>query len=268
MSDALLRLMQDAALAGSEAIMAVYDTPFEAVEKADGSPVTLADARSEAVIIEMLAGTGIPVLAEESAAQGRIPDLGSRYFAVDPLDGTKEFIKRNGEFTVNIGLVEDGRPVLGVVLAPASGEGYAGGGDGAFSFRFAGSAITASSPLTVDRDGPMRVVASRSHGHAALAGLCEAMGVVEDVSVGSSLKFGLLARGSARLYPRFTPTWEWDTAAGQAILEAVGGSVLTLDGQPLGYGKAESRHLNPFFVAADEAALASRAAGIMARLIA
>jgi 3'(2'), 5'-bisphosphate nucleotidase len=267
MSDPMLTLMQDAALAASEAIMAVYATPFASVEKADGSPVTVADARAEAVILEMLADTGIPVLAEESAAAGRIPELGQRYFVVDPLDGTKEFIKRNGEFTVNIGLVENGRPVLGVVLAPATGNGYAGGGSEAFRFDFSGRSISKTSPIAVDRSGPMRVVASRSHGHAALAGLCKEMAVVEDVSVGSSLKFGLLAAGLARLYPRFTPTWEWDTAAGQAILEAVGGSVLTLDGKPLSYGKKDSNHLNPFFVAADTLELAGRAAEAMSRLL-
>lgn len=268
MSRTLLALMEEAALAGSQAIMEVYATPFEAVDKADGSPVTVADARSEAIIIKTLAQTGIPVLAEESAAEGHVPDLGARYFVVDPLDGTKEFIKRNGEFTVNIGLVADGRPVLGVVLAPATGDGYSGGLGAAEAFRFSGTTITSRHAIAVDRAGPMRVVASRSHGHAALAALCEEMAVAQDVSVGSSLKFCLLAKGAARLYPRFTPTWEWDTAAGQAILEAVGGSVLTLDGTPLSYGKSGSRHLNPFFVAADEPELARTAAASMARLLA
>ncbi|SFZ81194.1 3'(2'), 5'-bisphosphate nucleotidase [Devosia enhydra] len=268
MTRALLGLMEAAALAGARAIMDVYATEFAAIDKADGSPVTVADARSEAIIIAMLSETGIPVLAEESAAEGRVPELGNRYFVVDPLDGTKEFIKRNGEFTVNIGLVENGRPILGVVLAPAMGEGYSGGAGGAEAFTIVDGAATARRSLKVDRDAEMRVVASRSHGHAALARLCDEMDVVEDVSIGSSLKFCLLARGAARLYPRFTPTWEWDTAAGQAILEAVGGSVLTLDGRPLGYGKSGSRHLNPFFVAADEPELARTAAERMARLLA
>ena len=264
---ALLELMCDAAIAAADAIMDVYAAPFDTVAKADGSPVTVADARAETIILDRLAATGLPVLAEESAAAGDIPVLGQRYFVVDPLDGTKEFIKRNGEFTVNIGLVEKGRPVLGVVLAPATGEGFCGGPDGAFAFTVSAGRMSRLTPIHVDRDGPMRVVASRSHGHAALAGLCEAMAVVEDVSIGSSLKFCLLARGEARLYPRFTPTWEWDTAAGQAVLEAAGGCVVTLDGEPLSYGKRGDNHLNPFFVAAADLILARRAAAVMQGLL-
>lgn len=263
----LLPVMLKAALAAGQVIDTVYARPFTAEHKADGSPVTEADAAAEKVILDMLAPTGIPVLAEESASAGRIPHLGRRFFVVDPLDGTKEFIKRNGEFTVNIALVEDGRPVMGVVLAPALNEAYSGGPDGARYYRLAEGAYASSDTITVADGAPMRVVASRSHGHAALARLCDSLAVEEDVSVGSSLKFCLLARGAARLYPRFTPTCEWDTAAGQAVLEAAGGAVLTLDGQPLAYGKAGTDYLNPFFVAASSQTLATSAAAEMARLV-
>jgi 3'(2'), 5'-bisphosphate nucleotidase len=263
MPQPLLDLMLDAARAASTVIMDVYLSDFSHVSKSDGSPVTLADQRAEAVILEKLAATGIPVLAEESAAAGVVPTLGDRFFVVDPLDGTKEFLKRNGEFTVNIALCEGGKPVLGVVLAPATGATFIGGPDGAFEV----SNRDVREPLRTASDGPMKVVASRSHGHAALDGFCQTFQVVEDVSVGSSLKFCLVARGEAQLYPRFTPTSEWDTAAGQAVLEAAGGAVLALDGSPLRYGKGGD-NLNPYFIAAASAELAARGAAEMRALLA
>jgi 3'(2'),5'-bisphosphate nucleotidase len=263
---AMLETMIAATIEAAKVIEAIYRWPIEVTDKPDGSPLTMADAAAEVVIVEKLAATGIPVLAEESAAAGRIPKLGERFFAVDPLDGTKEFIKRNGEFTVNIALIEKTRPVLGVVLAPATGALYAGGPDGAFFAEVTDGVLGARRRISVDEAAPMRVVASRSHGHQALADLCEAMAVSEDVSVGSSLKFCLLAEGKARLYPRFTPTSEWDTAAGQAVLEAAGGAVLTLDGAALGYGKAANGFLNPFFVAASGPDLARKAAMHMTKL--
>ncbi len=246
----MLAVMKDAALAAGEVISAIYSRPFTATEKSDGSPVTIADQQAEAVILDMLAWTGIPVLAEESAAAGRIPDLDGRFFVVDPLDGTREFLKRNGEFTVNIALVEDGRPSLGVVFSPTKGELFSGSPEGAFLHHAHEGLLTRGEQLFVAPDGPTRVVASRSHGHVALRAFCAEMQVEEDVSIGSSLKFCLLARGDAVLYPRFTPTCEWDTAAGQAVLEAAGGVTLTLEGTPLTYGKREHRFLNPFFLAA------------------
>jgi 3'(2'), 5'-bisphosphate nucleotidase len=260
-------VMNAAAIAAAEAIIEVYSRPIIAAEKDDGSPVTEADRRAEAVILAALASTGLPVLAEESVSDGRIPELGDAYFVVDPLDGTKEFLKRNGEFTVNIAYCEAGRPVQGVVLAPATGDIYWGGPDGAFSGRVDGLAINDVKPMRVSAYGPMRVVASRSHGHAALGGFCETFAVVEDVSVGSSLKFCLVASGVAQLYPRFTPTCEWDTAAGQAVLNAAGGAVLAIDGQPLDCGHLERRFLNPFFVAAASPELAEQAAAEMRRLV-
>lgn len=267
MTASLLDIMMTASIAAANAIMDVYSRPIVAEHKADGSPVTEADARAETEILKHLASTGIPVLAEESAAAGHIPVLGNRFFVVDPLDGTKEFLKRNGEFTVNIALIEDGRPLLGVVLAPATGLAFSGGPDGAFAFQIVNGVATGKHAIRVDLAGPVRIVASRSHGHAALTALCQTMNVAEDVSVGSSLKFCLLAQGDAQLYPRFTPTSEWDTAAGQAVLEAAGGAVLTLDGQPLRYGNAGRNYLNPFFVAAASGELALAAASEMHRLI-
>lgn len=252
-----------AALAAGQAIMAVYRRPIVAQHKLDGSPVTEADRAAEAIILDHLANLGLPVLAEESAAAGRIPELGRRFFVVDPLDGTKEFLARNSEFTVNIALIEDGRPVAGVVTAPAGNRGWFGDAAGAFAFAISDDA-EAGPPtrIGVGDTVPPRLVASRSHGHAALAELMRRVPVGPDVSVGSSLKFCMLAEGKAELYPRLTPTCEWDTAAGQAVLEAAGGSVLTLAGSPLGYGKRGDGFINPHFVAANrhEAALETAAA--------
>jgi 3'(2'), 5'-bisphosphate nucleotidase len=256
-----------AAIAAAEVICAVYHRPIQVVTKSDGSPVTEADSAAEAIIIEHLKATGLPVLGEESVAAGIIPVLGDRYFVVDPLDGTKEFIKRNGEFTVNIGLVEDGRPIMGVVLAPVSGELFAGDAAGAWTGRVVDRVVVDRRPINVGWLARLRIVASRSHGHAALDQLCRTLDVESDVSVGSSLKFCLLARGDAQLYPRFTPTCEWDTAAGQAVLEAAGGVVLTLDGEPMRYGKQDLKFLNPYFVAAASLDLARKAAGEMRRLL-
>jgi 3'(2'), 5'-bisphosphate nucleotidase len=264
----LLDLLIDTAIAAAEPIMDVYSRPIVATHKADGSPVTEADERAEAVILERLAPTAIPVLAEESVAAGRIPALDGRFFVVDPLDGTKEFLKRNGEFTVNIALVEAGRPVLGVVYAPATGALYAGAAAGAFAGKVTDGRLGERRRIAVSLADPFRIVASRSHGHAALSSLCQKFAVAEDVSVGSSLKFCLVADGTARLYPRFTPTCEWDTAAGQAVLEAAGGTVLTLDGTPMRYGHADRGFLNPFFVAAASRELAQSAAAEMRRLLA
>src|SRR5690606_29974464 len=171
----------------AEVICAVYHRPIHVVTKDDGSPVTEADAAAEAVIIERLRVTGLPVLGEESVAAGIIPALGTRYFVVDPLDGTKEFIKRNGEFTVNIALVEDGRPVMGVVLAPANGEIFVGDATGAWTGQVTDGVVVDRRTIQVGVLPRPRIVASRSHGHAALEQLCRTLDVESDVSVGSSL---------------------------------------------------------------------------------
>lgn len=276
MSDALVRaesqsltdLAVQAAIAAASVILDVYSRPILAVTKSDGSPVTEADAAAEKVIISHLASTGIPLLGEESVAAGIIPLLGERYFVVDPLDGTKEFIKRNGEFTVNIGLISEGRPSMGVVLAPVTGEIFVGDQSGAWTGLVVDGRVTEQRPIRIGWLPRLRIVASRSHGHEALEKLCQTLDVESDVSVGSSLKFCLLARGDAQLYPRFTPTCEWDTAAGQAVLEAAGGSVVTLDGEPMRYGKHELGFLNPYFVAAASHDLARKAAREMQALLA
>lgn len=266
MSRSFTDLMNEAAIKAADAILEVYARGAIAMEKADGSPVTEADQKAEAIILALLEATGVPVLAEESVAAGRIPELGERFFVVDPLDGTKEFLKRNGEFTVNIAYCENGHPVSGVVLAPATGDIYWGGPDGAFMGTVVEGQIADIRPLRVaEAEHPLRIVASRSHGHAALAELCDTLEVAEDVSVGSSLKFCLLAKGDAQLYPRFTPTSEWDTAAGQAVLQAAGGVVLGLDRLPLTCGHRDQGFLNAWFVAAASEKLALRALAEMLR---
>jgi 3'(2'), 5'-bisphosphate nucleotidase len=263
MSDQVLELMLQAAQAAAAEIMDVYLDEFDVYHKLDGSPVTLADQRAEKAILAVLASTGIPSLAEESVAGGHVPELGDRFFCIDPLDGTKEFLKRNGEFTVNIALVEGGRPTKGIILAPASGQTFLGSAAGAFEIDFRND----RKPIRTNPRHPMKVVASRSHGHEALRGFCDALQVTGDLSVGSSLKFCLLAKGEAQLYPRFTPTSEWDTAAGQAILEAAGGAVLTADGDAMVYGRGGD-HLNPFFMAAASEDLAERGAAEMRKALA
>jgi 3'(2'), 5'-bisphosphate nucleotidase len=268
MTNPTTALMIRAAIAASHEIMKVYARDFSAESKSDGSPVTEADQRAEAVILEALAVSGIPVLGEESVSAGIIPSLDGQFFVVDPLDGTKEFIKRNGEFTVNIALTEGGRPKSGVVLAPATGDIYWGDADGAFAGSVVGDEVSEVRPIAVTNGGPLRIVASRSHGHAALQALCDTLQVERDVSVGSSLKFCLLAKGEAQLYPRFTPTSEWDTAAGQAVLEAAGGVVRGLDGERLTCGHADKSFLNGFFIAAASEELASKCLGEMQRLLA
>jgi 3'(2'), 5'-bisphosphate nucleotidase len=234
-----------------------YAQGIQARAKADSSPVTAADEEAEALILKRLGALapGVPVVAEEEVAAGRLPKVGARFFLVDPLDGTKEFIKRNGEFTVNIALVENGRAICGVVLAPAKGRAFVGDGPtGAFEL-----AAPEDSPLDVSKakriharkapEGGLVVVASRSHRDTKTEEYLAAYRVAELVSAGSSLKFCLVAAGEADLYPRHGRTMEWDTAAGQAVLEAAGGSVKTLDGAPLMYGKVEQGFANPYFVA-------------------
>jgi len=263
-----LDLMIAAAVTASAVITRIYAAPLVAMSKADGSPVTAADQAAEAEILARLDATGIPILAEESVAAGIVPELDGQFFCVDPLDGTKEFLKRNGEFTVNIALIEAGLPVMGVIVVPVTGAVFVGGPQGAFETTLVAGQPGNWTPIHPLPTGPLRIMGSRSHGHAAMADLCAQLAVSRNVSVGSSLKFCLLARGDAQLYPRFTPTSEWDTAAGQAILTAAGGAVLTLDGEPLRYGKREQDFLNPFFVAAATAELARATSRKMAQILA
>lgn len=250
---ALLAALRDAALAAGVEIMKVYEGEIDVAHKDDASPQTLADLRAEAVILKHLdnAFPDIPVVAEESVAAGRTPrDIGTRFFLVDPLDGTKEFVNRNGEFTVNIALVEDGRPVAGVVYAPALHRLFAGAeGVGATVIDGIGETMPPAEPIHVRPRpaGGLTVVASRSHHSPELDAYLEDITVESLKPAGSSLKFCVVAAGEADLYPRLGPTMEWDTAAGHAVLAAAGGRVVCLDGQPLTYGKPDFR--NPFFIA-------------------
>jgi len=247
----LLDIMIHAALEAGVQILEIYDTSFANIKKADGSPVTIADKKSEEIIIKHLSKTNIPILAEESVEAGHIPKLGDRFFCVDPLDGTKEFIKKNGEFTINIALIEKGKPTLGLISVPAQKKAYIGSKLGAFKFDIIDNKAGTLKPISVAGCGDINLVASRSHGSELLKKLEKILPPCTDISVGSALKFCMLAEGSARLYPRFTNTYEWDSAAGQAILEAAGGVVLTLDGKTFSYNHAKANYLNPFFVAAD-----------------
>jgi 3'(2'), 5'-bisphosphate nucleotidase len=223
------------------AIMRIYGSGFTVQHKEDDSPLTLADLESQRVIIEGLNAItpGIPILSEESAqAPWSERRSWSELWVVDPLDGTREFVKRNGEFTVNIALVREHEPVLGVVAAPAQGLLYWGAaGLGAFSQAQGGAHV----PIQVSApQNPLRVVGSRSHASAETAGYLARLGPHEMKGIGSSLKFCLVAEGNADLYPRFGPTSEWDTAAGQAVLEAAGGHVTRPDGHRLRYNCRDS----------------------------
>lgn len=249
----LLHLAQSAA----HEIMMVYASDFAVKSKADLSPVTEADALAEKLILKGLSELWpeTPVLAEEAASAGHIPVLGNRFFLVDPLDGTKEFTSRNGEFTVNIALIENLRPVMGVVYAPAInqiywGEAGRGAGFAALSLNDTLSQI-AWQPLKVrnpPKDG-LTVLASRSHMDTETSEYLKSCHVKTLTSAGSSLKFCLIAKAEADLYPRFGRTMEWDTGAGQAVLEAAGGKVCNVDGTRLTYGKSDRGFDNPAFVA-------------------
>ena len=232
--------------AGHE-ILSVYHSDFEVRDKADSSPVTDADERAERLILDGLADVApdIPVVAEESVAAGRVPEVDNRPFLlVDPLDGTKEFVSRNGEFTVNIALIENGTPVLGVVHLPVLEETYWCDGDGE-AWRLRGGE-RARIRCRAPRDG-LVAVASRSHSNPETDAYLSRFSIEERIAAGSSLKFCRIAEGVADIYPRIGRTMEWDIAAGHAVLAAAGGRVLTLDDASLRYGKP--RFENPPFVA-------------------
>jgi 3'(2'), 5'-bisphosphate nucleotidase len=244
----LLEQVAKIAREAGAAILDVYSRDFEVRDKADASPVTEADLLAEALIVPALSRltTNVPVISEEAHAQGLSPAAGRRFWLVDPLDGTKEFVSRNGEFTVNIALVEAGRPVLGAVLAPAIGTLYAGT-EGAGAYVEDGAGRRPISCRRARAEG-LVVVSSRSHGDAeALDRFLAGRRVASSVTAGSSLKFCLVAKGEADLYPRLGRTMEWDTAAGHAVLAAAGGRVTDLSGAELLYGKPGFS--NPHFVA-------------------
>ena len=241
-----------------EIILGHYaDDAIQARRKADQSPVTAADEDAEAYILAQLSklAPGVPAIAEEETAAGRVQQISDHFFLVDPLDGTKEFLNRNGEFTVNIAEITGGVPVRGVVFAPAKERLFMGELEtGAYELATKpgvapdfsqARAIKACKP---GADG-LIAVASRSHRDAKTEEYLAAYPVKDFVAAGSSLKFCLVAAGEADIYPRHGRTMEWDTAAGHAVLAAAGGSVTTIDGKPFVYGKADEKFANPYFVA-------------------
>lgn len=254
----MLDIFEKAALAAGKIILDIYRAGPDYRLKADCTPVTEADERAEAIILAALAAhcPDIPVIAEESVAAGRVPEIAHRAFIlVDPLDGTKEFIGGRNDFTVNIALIEQGSPVLGVVYAPALGVAYCGGPEGACKLEIADDLSGATRRPIHARPAasPPVAVASRTHGNAETDAYLKQSGAAEICCIGSSLKFCLLAEGKADLYPRFSRTMEWDTAAGDAVLRAAGGMTLELDGLPLRYGKTgqseDADFANPSFIA-------------------
>jgi 3'(2'), 5'-bisphosphate nucleotidase len=249
---ALLQPLIYTAIRAGGAIMAVYGTDFSVRDKADASPVTEADEAAEKIILAELAtlAPDIPVVAEESVAAGRVPKVADRFFLVDPLDGTREFVSHRDEFTVNIALVEGTRPVLGIVYAPARHELYWGdvlaGQAGHLGSEPDGTMPSKGVAISARRapaEG-LTAVASRSHRTPETDAFLAKYPVKEFRSIGSSLKFCLVASGEADVYPRVGTTMEWDTAAGHAVLVAAGGRVTGLGGEPFTYGKPEFRNGN------------------------
>lgn len=245
----LLDTLHTISVEAGKAIMKIYNTDFAVDAKDDNSPVTEADRVAEELIVKRIKssiGNAFPIIGEEAFSDGNAPQLGAEpFWLVDPLDGTREFINRNGEFTVNIALIDAGLPVVGVVHAPALGQTFTGGPHGAF--------------FTQGDEGPMPIrcraqptegltaLVSRSHKSPETDDFLKDFTIAEEMSSGSSLKFCAIARGIADVYPRLGRTMEWDTAAGHAVLKAAGGTVVNLDGVELGYGKPGFE--NPHFVA-------------------
>ena len=262
--DTAAQLAMIAAEAGRE-ILDVYSKSVHVEHKDDRSPVTEADRKTEVIISDLLAKQfpGVPVVAEEAVSAGRIPDHAGTLFLVDPLDGTREFIARRGEFTVNIGLIENHTPVAGVVYAPAWRDDrgwicFADAVNGSHEADITNPAGSARLPERSDwrklvvrpvpADG-LTAVASRSHLSPETVASLEKLGVANSTNAGSALKFCLLARGDADVYPRLSPTMEWDTAAGDAVLRGAGGCVVGMDGAPFAYGRNPGHYTNPSFVA-------------------
>jgi 3'(2'), 5'-bisphosphate nucleotidase len=253
----LLHSVVAVAIGAGQEIMHVYnrDAQIEVDFKEDDSPITEADTRSHRLIVSSLQQMtpDIPVLSEESdAVPHSVRRRWPHYWLVDPLDGTREFISRNGEFTVNIALIRDGQAVLGVVHVPATGTTFSGIVDEGAWQRLRGAEEESIHARSLSGIRSLRVLASRRHGDDALKPLLDSLAMrfaeVEKVSMGSSLKICLLASGGADLYPRLAPTSEWDTAAAHAVLRAAGGEIYTTDCLPLTYNSKDSL-LNPHFIA-------------------
>ncbi len=242
-NDLLAEIVALADRAGA-VIMEHYCGEIDVKTKSDASPVTAADEAGEAVILEGLSKLApeIPVVAEEKVAAGDVPEVGDgRFWLVDPLDGTKEFISKNGEFTVNIALIDAEGPQMGVVLAPARNKAWWGWRGHGAHMRDEGGNVKKIQVRPTPAEG-LTAVASRSHSDEATEKFLDEVGASERISAGSSLKFCLVAEGRADIYPRFGPTMEWDVAAGHAVLLAAGGHVTTLDGAPFLYRKPDFRN--------------------------
>lgn len=248
--EGLIQSLIDLSETAGQDILSFYEQDTTVFEKGDASPLTAADLASHHRILQGLKSLtpSLPVLSEESAPMNEAERMSwSTYWLVDPLDGTKEFLKRNGEFTVNISLIEDHIPTLGIVHVPAKRLTYVGQG-GSSAFRIDPDQSKTSIHALGEAQVPVRVLGSRSHPSPDLEAFLKKQGEVVIEPVGSSLKFCRVAEGSADLYPRFGPTSEWDTAAGQAVLEAAGGRVVDLQGRRLRYNLRPSL-LNPYFLA-------------------
>jgi 3'(2'), 5'-bisphosphate nucleotidase len=252
-----------AAIEAGQAILAVRRQGYKAERKADASPVTEADRAAEQAIVAHLRkiAADVPIVAEEACSLGAVPAVGGEFFLVDPLDGTKEFVKGGDDFTVNIALIRERVPVIGVVLAPASGHMYIGiAGEGAWRGSLADGRLTQREAIHVRKaGGALDVVASKSHRTPETDAYCARYQVRNLVSAGSSLKFCTVAEGRADLYPRMGTTMQWDTAAGDAVLRAAGGRTVTVDGAPLLYGPngpGLAAFTNPWFVATGELQMA------------
>jgi 3'(2'), 5'-bisphosphate nucleotidase len=250
--------LMKAAHAAGQRIMTIYGSGFDVSEKADASPVTRADTEAEEIILTALGKLvpGANIIAEESVSAGQKPEATDEFYLVDPLDGTREFISRNGEFTVNIALIRNGAPVAGVVYAPALNQLFAGEeGAGAWMAQLNAADTWPARLEAVEVRCPAlpasgaKAVASRSHRDEKTENWLAARNITDTVAAGSSLKFCLLAQGKAHLYPRFGRTMEWDTAAGHAVLSAAGGEVFEVDGPVLRYGKTQRGFDNPAFIA-------------------
>ena len=262
--DEIALFLAKAALAAGPAVMEEYERGCSVASKEDGSPVTSADHRAEAIICEYLARLAPmpPVCAEESMAAGAQAQVAERFLLVDPLDGTREFLAGNGEFTINVALIEFGVPIAGAVYAPAIGQLWMGG-DAAFAceVRLGGEPPDERSQRRIrTRRAPSSLVAfaSRSHLDAQSDAFLKGLPVGDIRFAGSSLKFCLIAEGLGDVYPRFAPTMEWDTAAGDAVLRAAGGAVLDPSGRPLVYGKTEHSLRNGSFIAWGDPAAAKQ----------
>jgi 3'(2'), 5'-bisphosphate nucleotidase len=264
---AIVSVIEELALRAGLVILKIREEGVTVDIKADASPVTRADREAERIILEGLRRhfPGVPLVAEEEASVGSLPEtLGESFFLVDPLDGTKEFVKGDADFTVNIALIRRGVPEIGVVYAPAHGVLYSGSRAGASVVEIASHGEAAGRRAIAVRPAPdpLVVVASRSHRTRETDDYLARCPGAEVLSVGSSLKFCMLAAGKADLYPRFGRTMEWDTAAGDAVLRAGGGMTHTTDGKPLSYGKRcqkdDADFANPWFIAAASPAAVPR----------